>query len=211
MFSQSFLSQFQVPVFPLFLIILCGMGVFTILLRRSNRRDNSDEQAFWDRENEANATRAVDLSTLDYLDVPVEFFPFHVCDDEELSACEQTLTALSKEKILNLNGLTNTEVKLRYGAANLEYLSACDDRYTQLIQTISRLGTRLNELGFTEEAISVLEYGIGWGTDIKQNYVLLGELYCATGAFDQVDELKSTAESLTSLNKSAILRELSEL
>ena len=205
------LKNLSIPVFPMFLGIILLMSIMSIRLNRANRKDKQMQQAFWDRENEANATRAADISNLDYINIPLELMPLEVTNDPIVQGHTEALKALSTQKILNLTGYSNTDLKLSYGAANLDALSAADDNFTALARTIADLGEQYAKLGYTDEAIAILEYGIGWGSDVTKNYTLLGELYCQNGEYSRVDDLKESASKLRSLSKSAILRSLDEL
>ena len=68
-------------------------------------------------------------------------------DNPELKKYEETLQSLAGQKILNLGGKTNTDLKLEYGVANLETLCACDENYTTLCRTIYEYAECLKKLG----------------------------------------------------------------
>ncbi len=198
-------------IFPIFTSV-CVFGViFTIARTRVSKKDEATEKAFWDREDEANATRAVDISNLPYINIPLDYLPMGISDDATIKECEEQIKSLSGKKILNLSGYSNTALKLMYGAANINTLIECDNNYSELISLIVKWGQALDRLGFEDEAITVLEYGIGWGSDISANFVLLGELYCRTGEYSRVDDLIKTAEGLNSLFKDGIIKALVEL
>ena len=131
--------------------------------------------------------------------------------DSELSGYETVLLALSEKKILNLTGKTATELKAAYGPANLALLDECDMNYTELVKTIAAYGSRLHELGFDNECITVLEFGIAILTDISLNYKLLAELYIQRNESDKILHLKECAAGLDSLMKNNILKTLEEI
>lgn len=198
--------NFPFPILALFLIFI---AVTTVLLFRSNKKDKERKNIFWETENKANATRAQDISNLPYIQIPIDFLPFSQTSDEILNECQNQIRQLAEQKILNLTGISNTELKLQYGAPNLQFLSDCDNRFTSLCQLIQKWANQLNALGYTDEAACVLEYGIGWGSDIKASYLLLGELYFQNGQFHQIDDLIASAEKLNSLSKASIIEALS--
>lgn len=214
---QSYFSNISVPVFPLFLIILCLLIIHRIRLHQLNKREREHKDDFWERENKANAVRAVDLSTIDYITIPLETLPLHVTitdqtpgGDEEAEECARIIEAISEKKVKNLMGQTNTDLKLQYGPANLEFLSQCDDNFTVLITTLDRLAKRLYDLNLTYEAMVALQYAVSIGSDIRQTYQLLGDIYISKDYRESYEDLKQSAASLPSLNRDTILKNLEE-
>lgn len=197
------------PVILGWFLILC----FEIMYHRKKDEHNREnaKKRFWDKEAKANSVRRKDISYLDYISVPVDRLPFIKTDDDELLEYHRTIKSLSEKKILNLNGITNTDLKLQYGPANLTDLSEFDDNYITLVNTIAKWGARLFSLGNTEEAASVLEYGIEVGTDVSRNYTLLAKIYKESGRIDEIDTLINKAESLDSIMKKTILEKLNEI
>ena len=114
-------------------------------------------------------------------------------------------------KILNLTGITNTELKEQYGVANLTVLTDYDNNYTTLVNTIARWGARLIDLEYNDEAVTVLEYGLSIGTDVSRNYLILADIYRKKGETDKIDALITRASTLKSLMKNSILSKLNEV
>lgn len=192
-------------IFPFFLVIL---GIFSILRSRSTRSFKAKQEAFWEKEQRANLTRKKDISNLDYIQIPLDTFPIGQYPDPALTELEATLTHLSSRQILNLSGISNTDLKLMYGAANLPVLSDCDANFIVLARAIAAYGKRLAELGHPQEAIRVLEFGVSCKTDISTNYTLLGSLYRENGQEDKVGQLAETVRNMDMLLKDSILRQL---
>ena len=198
-------------MFPLFLgwfVIL--LGVFAYKRSKAERDGQQAEQEFWQRENEANATSKQDISNLDYVDFTGVSLPFALFPDDFLGQCESQVIALKDKKILNLTGISNTDLKLQYGAANLPALTEYDQNFTLLVRTLNSWGRRLQELSQPKEAIAVLSYAVEIGSDIKATYKLLAELYQQEGDMHKVQELKSYANKLNSLMKQPILSMLEQ-
>ena len=102
-------------------MIFLGLFIFFIFLlayyRKKGLRDQENiEEAFWERENEANHVRRKDISSLPYITIPLEKFPINICDDPKLIACEAKLKQLSDCRILNLEHQSNTDLKMLYGS-----------------------------------------------------------------------------------------------
>ena len=130
---------------------------------------------------------------------------------EELAGVESELCMLANAKIVNLNGISNTELRLTYGTANLEPLSLYDQNFTSLIRALQKWGTLLTSAGKPADAVTVLSYSVSIGSDIAGTYALLARLYKENGELDKLNELKSSAEKLTTLMKPSILRDLEKL
>ena len=132
-------------------------------------------------------------------------------DDPEIAECREILGELANEKIVNLTGFTNTDLKLKYGVANLKLLSEYDDRYTLLVQTIQKWADRLWENGYTNEAIPLLEEQVRIRADITSAYRKLAVYYRDNNEPEKIENLKKTAETLNSSSKNIILKSLDEI
>ncbi len=189
-----------------FVIIL--LSLFNLFRNRSRRSMKESQDAFWEKEQRANQTRKQDISHLDYIQIPLNTFPIGKYGDDKLSEFEQTLHTLSSRKILNLSGISNTDLKLQYGAANLPVLSDCDTQFTTLARTLSAYGEQLAALGHWQDAVHVLEFGVACKTDISKNYTLLGTLYHEHNQTDKLNELIEIVRSSDMLLKNTVLKQL---
>lgn len=194
------------------------LGLFVFLLafiafyrKKNTRLQNEVEEAFWEREYKANTTRRQDISGLPYLTIPLDKFPIGICRNDCLNEYEETLTSLAERKILNLGAYTNTDLKLKYGASNLNILSECDQNFTILCRTLVSYAKKLIELGHESEALPVLEYGISIGSDVSANYLILAGLYQKCSRTEDIQKLLGQAGELDSLMKDSIVKKLSAL
>lgn len=197
------------PVFASFIIFIL---LVRHNIRRNRRIEENSEKAFWDRERKANEVRRKPLDDLVYVKPDMSSFPMDVmADDPEVKECRELLKSLENEKIVNLTGQTNTDLKLRYGVANLKTLTEYDDRYTLLVQTIQKWADRLWENGYTEEAIPILEEQVRIHADITSAYRKLAVYYRDQNKPEKIEELKKSAETLNSSSKNVILKSLDEI
>lgn len=197
-------------------MIFLGIFVFLIFFiayfrKRHTRIQQDTEQAFWDREREANLTRRQDISGLPYINIPLDDFPIGSFKNNALEEYEQTLIALSEKKILNLEGQTNTDLKLAYGVANLTILSECEENFIVLCRILVSYAETLLSEGHTKEAQTVLEFGISCGSDISKNYLLLAEIYLGSHEDAAFDNLLTRAKELHSPMRLSIVAHLEEL
>ena len=193
---------------------------------------------FWDREREADRTPRKDISGLDYLTIPVSTLPFHfessVTEEntavvtpvplsstlldtlpketkQELAYAEKQILKLTGKRIKNFTGLSNTDLKLTYGAANLPVLSACDQNYTVLIRTLQKWGTLLCKAGLQNDAITVFSYAVSIGSDITATYTALAHLYRENGQTENITLLIIQAHSLPTLLNDSLFRSLTDI
>lgn len=192
-------------------MVFIWIGILHHLKNRASKNEENQSKQFWKAEHDANSVRKKDLSNLPYIHIDTEKLPFKDTTDPKLLEIQSTIETLSTKKIVNLSGLSNTDLKATYGPANLDTLTACDTNFTELIRTLSNWGTYLYEQGQLQDARTVLEYGILCKTDIKNNYVLLAKIYHENNEINKISNLIEQAETLQTLMKSSILSSLREI
>ncbi|MGN0515127.1 MAG: hypothetical protein ACI4GD_12700 [Lachnospiraceae bacterium] len=196
--------KFLFPFFALFCII------FTSLLKNNTRDKEKSQQEFWERERIANLTRKKDISNLDYITIPTEKLPFLKNPSEKISDYEERILKLSKCRILNLNGISNTDLKLSYGVANLPDLTQYDQNYLELTTILGKWSQALLDEGYTGEAKTVLEYAVSCGCDSSSIYVNLATIYMKEDP-QRVNELIDNISSSESPMKNIIIHKLQNL
>lgn len=197
------------PFFASFIVFCIWLGYE--LHKRRNIEAKADND-FWQKEAEANNTRRKSLDTLDYIEIPFDQLPIDTLStDPVVSDCLNTLRELSLSPIVNLTGISNTDLKLQYGAPNIELLSQYDQRYTVLARTLQSWANALYEKGYANEARQILEFAMKTRTDVSASYKLLSAIYQEIGRADLIKDLIPIAESLNSPLKSHILQNLNEL
>lgn len=197
--------KFQLPITLIWFII------FVLWLNYKLRKSQRKESSFWDLESQSNSVRKKSIDSLNYIIVSENSLPFFSTSDKNIKELEARVLELSEEKIVNLTGYTNTNLKLEYGAGNLEALSRYDQNFTILARTLYKWGTALDELGLKKEAIQVLEFGIDCRIDIKAHYILLANIYIQEKTPEKIDKLISVAKELKSLSKTPIINGLTDL
>lgn len=194
--------------FASFILFSC---VLSLAIKRNNRSEAKKQQEFWDREQQANQVRRKPLDDLDYVSLPLDTLPVNVMDQDTIvKDCLDTLSALSDEKIVNFAGITNTDLKLTYGAANITALSQYDQNFTLLVQTLQKWAKTLHQAGYIIEARQVLEYAVSIHSDAGTSYRLLATIYDRDGEQEKVAALYDAALALTSPSGKTIARTLRE-
>ncbi len=191
-----------------FIMFIC---MLSIVIRRHSRIVRKKQEQFWERERQANHVRRKPLDNLDYITIPLERLPVHVMTaDVTVRECLDVLNTLAGEKIVNFTGITNTDLKLTYGTANITVLSGYDQNFTLLVQTLQKWAETLHKAGYTDEARQVLEYAVSVHSDAGTSYRLLAALYDQAGEREKVTGLYDIALALTSPSGKTIARTLRE-
>ncbi len=176
------------------IFILLSFALLRFTMRNTGKIEQKKNEAFWEKERQANNTRKQDISDLPYIDLAKAALPYDTDEsDIEIRAAREGIKKMADAKILKLTGISNTDLKLAYGAANLNFLSACDENYSRLVRLLNKWGRLLFEKGKNEDALQVLSYAVSIESDIEETYILLAKYYKENGNADKIDELKSVA------------------
>lgn len=191
------------PFFASFIIFCIWLGYE--IHKHAKTQEQADND-FWEKETAANNTRRKPLDDLDYIQIPFATLPMDLfSEDPVVREYHETLYALSESPIVNLSGISNTDLKLKYGAPNIELLSRYDQSYTTLARTLQNLGNALYQRGCYTQACLFLEFAVSTRTDISGTYKLLADIYTMQNEPEKIAALIPVAESLNSVLKDSIL------
>ena len=191
--------------------VLIFSAMTFLYLWRSNKNKVSSQDSFWAKEQEANNTRRKSLDDLDYIKIPVEEFPMTLLEDvPKVEDYKQIIQSLSELPIVNFTGISNTDLKLRYGAPNIELLTSYDQNYTLLARTLQQWAQALYDGGYADEARNMLEFSVSTGTDVSGTYRLLCQIYKEQDTPEKIGDLYPIAEMLNSAMQKTIVRILQE-
>lgn len=184
--------------------------LFTMKLKSSSKTQSQLLESFWEKERNANLTRRKDISNLDYITIPFETLPFLENPSERIQLYEQDVRSFRDKKLLNLSGISNTELKLSYGPANLPTLIQYDENYMKLIAILGKWAQSLMDENYINEAQVVLETAVEAGCDSSSIYLNLASIYRLKG-IDKISYLLQKIESSPSAMKNVIIKKLNEL
>ena len=194
------------------LVMFAIFGAWTYYESHSRaKKMQQKEDAFWERELEADSVRRKPIDGLKYIKIPDNLPEDLMLDVPEMESILATIDGLRKDRILNLTGYTNTDLKLEYGAPNLTELSRYDGNYTTLITTLQKWADLLLDKGHEKEAVSIMEFIVETGGDIGKTYRLLTRHYLDAGEPSKIDLLLEKAENMKSLNKPYIIASVRDL
>ena len=193
-------------MFPFLTISIIFMLVLAFFRKRSTDKQNEVQQQFWEQENLANSTLRQDISKLEYISIPLDKLPLSL----ESEAVE-TIRALADQKIINLSTYTNTELKLKYGIANLDILSEYESNFFTLEKSLESYASELLAADRSSDAQKILEYVVAIGSDVSNIYLMLAELYKAQDHNDRLSWLIAEASKLKTLTKDSLIVKLNAI
>lgn len=192
--------------FPIFASILVFCIWLAYEIRKANKKSDKSLRAFREREAKADATRKQSLDSLQYIVISDEIlnllnenFP------EELKETATHLECLKDAKTVNLSNITNTDLKLMYGAANLPLLTEYDQNYLLLTRSLIEMGEYYNEHKDFGKAKLVLEFAVSTGCDSVGVYKILTDIYNSENDTAKLNYLKSSASMLNGITKGPIM------
>ena len=190
----------MLPILTIFIVFLV---VLTYHIKKNDATQAKVQDEFWEKERKSNAVRKQDISKLEYITIPLEKMP-HRLNTE----VEKSFFALSEKTMLNLTGISNTDLKLTYGTANLALLSEYDANFTDMVALLPEYTTELLEAGHEDSAQMLLEFGVNCKADSSKIYSQLASLYRAHGETDKLNWLREASESLPQYTRLAVQKAL---
>lgn len=181
-------------------------------MKKESRLSKKTLDLFWQKERESNQARKKDISGLDYLTVSLDSLPMEDIEDDTANSYRDLIRKLSDRRMINLCGLTNTELKFRYGAANLALLTEYDNNYTSFVSMLHKWAVRLADKGFISRAQTVLEFSIySCRTDVMGSYRMLARLYHEQNRPDRIDSIAEMISRTKIKQKEALILELNTI
>ena len=214
------------PIFLIFIIL------FVLWVRyetqKNSRIETEDNQGFLERERQANFTRKADLTDLDYTVIPLDELPFAGSYDEvkssyslpeglseltksEILDCEKKVIAISHKKILNLGHMSNTDIKMEYGVANLQILIQYDENSSKLARLLAKWGKLLYENGEEGAAEKVLTYAVSCKSDIEDVFITLAKIYRNNGNELGISDLVEACQCFDELRRENIINQITSV
>ena len=178
-------------MFVFLAIFIVFLLYINFLMHKNKRAQENLEKQFWDREHSANFTRKKDISNLNYLIITQDKIPQNLTTD-----AKKSLETLCGQKMLNLSSMSNTDLKLEYGVANLDERNAAI--YAQ----------ELSDAGYTDQARQLLEFAVSCHVDNSSIYTQLAAIYQTGGNLSGILQLQEAAAQLAPFPQKIILEKL---
>ena len=181
---------------PICLILfILFIAVITFAIKRADSAQAKVTEEFWEKERKANSTLRGDTTDLCYITIPEKFFPLN----------NDKINDLRDKTLVNLTGMTNTDLKLKYGILNFKKLSEYNDNFTKFVSMLESLQAD------AASANELLEFAVEQGADSKNVYSLLANAFISMSKTDRLAELVEKAKQLNSLSRDGIVSMLESL
>lgn len=198
----------------LFIWSLIAIFIFRHHMKKSSKKQDDVSKKFWAKEASSLVVRKKELTQDDYVypnlteeDLKGEAW-FEAQGQKSLYRYEKQIAGLLKQPMMNFQSMSNTDLRLTFGTANLTIIRENEERWNSYLKALYQIGSKLLASGETLYSIKLLEEGIAMGTDNRQHFLALGRYYKDSGNTDAFHRLLTTAQSLESLTKNALVRDL---
>lgn len=191
-------------MFPFLFLFLIFLALLSYYIKKGNANQQKVIHDFLEKEQAANHARKQDISKLDYITIPWDKLPKDIETPSKKAFWE-----LQDKPLLNLTGISNTDLKLQYGVSNLEILSEYDANFAEMVSLLPTYAKELMEQGYTSEAKNLLEFGVSCHADSRNIYFLLADIYKQSDEANKITTLIEKAHELPELTKRAVLNQLS--
>jgi hypothetical protein len=193
-------------MFPFLAIFIIFCAVLGYYIKKSDATQKEVMENFFEKERLSNAVRKKDISQLEYITIPFEKIPQQIN-----TLTEKDFFSFAEKPMLNLTGISNTDLKLEYGTANLAVLSEYDTNYMDMISLLPTYVDELLEAEQVDTAQALLEFAINTKADSRKLYQQLVSIYKETNQLDKIEHLKTIAEQLPDMTKNIIQNDLSSI
>ena len=197
---------------PLFTTIVIIAGFIFVFMKITSEKPSDGIRSFREKERRADSTLKQPLDNLPFIQVPLDSIPSpEPAVNEKCAAILNELNTLAGKKIVNLTGISNTDLKLTYGAPNLPILTEYDQNFTSLCMNLHELGCEYKLTGHEDEAIATFNAAISVGTDISGTYTTLAEMYAEKGLYVEIQRLINCADNIRSLTRTSTIKKLQNI
>ncbi|MBE5938171.1 MAG: hypothetical protein E7265_09115 [Lachnospiraceae bacterium] len=207
--------------------LFCLLPIIIILTLRlliNNNNDKKNEEAmksYHAREQEARFARNKDISNIELFVPDLTGLPLHIqegnksafsTDTDIVDAhLEELVISSSKEPMLNLQSMSNTDIKLEYGVGNFQTVSKYDQNYLYFTSNVFQWGKYLYDNKLFDDARVVLEYVLTLSDNMSLAYTMLGSIYLSQGEIQLITELIHKVETSDSLTGKSTCNKLRNL
>ena len=193
-------------MFPFLAIFIIFLIILTYYIKKGDSSQNEVMETFFEKERLANGVRKKDISQLNYITIPLEKIP------QKLDTLtENEFFSFSEKTMLNLSGISNTDLKLQYGTANLDILSEYDANYMDMIALLPKYIEELLDAGMIDTAQMLLEFAIETKADSRILYKQLLSIYQETKQLDKINYLILASNELPEITRNLIQKDLSSI
>lgn len=209
MWASTSTERILYSMFPFFASFIVIVIFVTLQLHKHKKFEQNASDEFRENEIRANSTRRKSLDDLAYISIPIESLPLNsILENDVIREQSNVLHSLYLEKIVNLSEFNNTDLKFKYGVANLPDLTKYDENYASLVSALERLAEEYYKEKHLEEAIAFLEFSLQTKCDVLASYKLLATIYMEQGKSSEIPRLLAMAKIIPGFRRASIERML---
>jgi len=180
-------------------ILLVILFVIRGRMNYANRNYGSKVGEFLEAEREANEARRRDIpEELFYRpDVSAFSLPRVALGGSEDAAdkLRESILALAKTPMLRFGpGMTNRELKLTYGAANIDFIAECEENFNDFVNRLHEYSAALYAAGMLDDAETNMLECVRAGTGAAAPYRLIADVCAEKRDAEGFESLREAAE-----------------
>jgi hypothetical protein len=174
------------------LLVLLFWAILFIAIQSKRAQKKKDEinRRFLEDDENANAVRKR----------PLEAELFYTAQLDRLPSLPEgdphNVKRAAKRKMIHFpQPMTNLELKNRYGRVQLELLAHYEENYDDYLRSLTKWAEALATENNTPDAIRILEHTITLGSEFRNSYKQLADIYYNEKNTKKIDELLSAVSS----------------
>lgn len=186
--------------------------LFKIIVNNKGKKEKKFFDQYLEEEFNANFSRAVEIPKELFFVPKIELLPIKEYENdskyEQIIKLQNAVIKKSTEKMIILDPpLSNKEIKLKYGANNLETIINCEENYNSFINSINNLSEELINLKNYPDAEQFLLYCVEIKSLYFKTYELLIKIYIETNQNEKIKNLKEEVQNMAYLDSDLFLKE----
>lgn len=205
------------PIPIIFILFVIFILIFQHNLRKQSTTLEKSRKEFWELEEKSYFSRKEPIEPELFLKTNSESLPknsrefFQEKGKESLFLVQEKCFEVSALPMINLSDTLNSQVRLKYGAANLGLIQNYEINYNSYLTHLYKLGKGYSDMGLDNDAILFLEEAINLCSESSDHYILLGQLYKRTNDHKKLDALYQNAQGLNTITKNKVVSALDQL
>ena len=165
------------------IVVIALTVILNIIIARSKSREFNYD-AVVEAERRANAARRRDIDPELFITPDIDALPFKEYGQKPEYEPVRFAAAEAKEMsalpmIKTAKDMTNNDIKLKFGVANLEDVAIMEENYNYFIAAMLKWAEELIALREYADAETVLKETVRIGSDFSKSYTLLADVYAA--------------------------------
>ena len=145
---------------------------FALISRRHGKNQDAVNRRFLDEEQAANTSRRRTIEPEMYFEPDLSILP-----DIDDGDPHSVLRAARRKMLRFYEPLSNLELKKKYGVAQLEAITLQEDNFHDFLKCLGEWAAALREEGRPADALKILAYAIGLGSEFRGTYKLAAEIF----------------------------------